>query len=132
MAFFITDGDIRTILTDGGFMKIGRGLEISESEGIRYLDVTGGSGPTIEIDDHLDENSTNPVQNKIITEALQNIIAQAVEIEAGNGINVDKDVQNNKYTISAIAALENDGLNNPIFVDSEGIKFSKDLDAGVY
>lgn len=132
MAFFITDGDIRTILTDGGFMKIGRGLEISENEGIRYLDVTGGPGPTIEIDDHLDENSTNPVQNKIITEALQNIITQAVEIEAGNGINVDKDVQNNKYTISAIAAPENDGLNNPIFVDSEGIKFSKDLDAGVY
>lgn len=132
MAFFITDGDIRTILTDGGFMKIGRGLEISEEEGIRYLNVIGGSGPTIEIDDHLDENSTNPVQNKIITEALQNIITQAVEIEAGNGINVDKDVQNNKYTISAIAASENDGLNNPIFVDSEGIKFSKDLDAGVY
>lgn len=132
MAFFITDGDIRTILTDGGFMKIGRGLEISEEEGIRYLNVTGGSGPTIEIDDHLDVNSTNPVQNKIITEALQNIITQAVEIEAGNGINVDKDVQNNKYTISAIAAPENDGLNNPIFVDSEGIKFSKDLDAGVY
>jgi hypothetical protein len=92
MAFFITDGDIRTILTDGGFMKIGRGLEISEEEGIRYLNVTGGSGPTIEIDDHLDENSTNPVQNKIITEALQNIITQAVEVEAGNGINVDKDV----------------------------------------
>lgn len=31
---------------------------------------SGGSGTSITVDDHLDPNSTNPAQNKVITEAL--------------------------------------------------------------
>lgn len=32
--------------------------------------ISGGSGSTITVDDHLDSASTNPVQNKVITEVL--------------------------------------------------------------
>lgn len=32
--------------------------------------ISGGSGSTITVDDHLDSASTNPAQNKVITEAL--------------------------------------------------------------
>lgn len=39
--------------------------------GIEY---TGGSGASnITVDEQLDENSTNPVQNKVIANALKNV-----------------------------------------------------------
>lgn len=42
-------------------------------------------GGSIEVDDHLDANSTNPVENKVITAAIGNVESVLHEINNGEG-----------------------------------------------
>lgn len=56
-----------------GYLKTVEPLKTINGEsliGEGNIVISGGSGATITVDDHLDSASTNPVQNKVITEVL--------------------------------------------------------------
>lgn len=52
----------------------------------------GGSGGTsnIDVDDELSTYSTNPVQNKVVTEAINKAVSDASSALAGTGVNAEK------------------------------------------
>ena len=62
--------------TDLGGIIVGNGLEVT-STGL--LSVTGG-GSGITVDDELSTTSTNPVQNRVITNAIMNIMSTITQL----------------------------------------------------
>ena len=80
----VNDGTIT--LTQGGVTK---GSFTVNQSGDSTIDLdAGGGGGQITVDDHLDSNSTNPVQNKIVTGALNE---KQDELTAGDGIIIDNE-----------------------------------------
>lgn len=60
-------------VNEQGFLKTVQPLKTINGESIvgeGNIVISGGSGTSITVDDHLDSASTNPVQNKVIVEAL--------------------------------------------------------------
>ena len=90
-----------------------------------WLGITnGGGGSSIVVDSELDINSENPVQNKKITERLNEInqTASAAEATASDALEIASAVQNN------IAYLEDDNTNNKERLDTIETKLPKKQD----
>lgn len=85
----------------------------------------GGGGGTIDVDDHLSETSENPVQNKVITNALNEEHGRITEernraLEAENGLNLNK--ANKASTLSGYGindAYTKNEIDNKVFVEVE-------------
>lgn len=62
-------GDVATKLDASAYTPVDLSDYYTKEEVDEKI-ASGGSGTSITVDDHLDINSTNPAQNKVITEAL--------------------------------------------------------------
>ena len=64
-----TVSDATILITQGGNVK--GSFTLNQSTGVHIdLDEGGGEAPTVTVDSALSETSTNPVQNKVIAEAI--------------------------------------------------------------
>ena len=82
-----------------GGVKIGDGVDIDSSG---KISVSGGS--TITVDDAMSDSSENPVQNKVITNAM----ADKVDVVSGKGLSTEDFTTAEKNKLSGIA----DNANN--------------------
>ena len=73
-----------------GGIKVGNNLTIDPVTGV--LDATGGG--SITVDDHLDDQSTNPVQNAVLTPILDGLNTRIHEITA-NDVDLWWDMEDN-------------------------------------
>lgn len=96
MAFYIKNKEGQ-ILTSGGYLEVGEGLRVEEGA----LKANEG----IDIDAELKTDSTNPVQNQVITQRLQEI--DLVTAAALNDLN-DKKVDRSELAQVAFTGDYND------------------------
>lgn len=101
MAFYIKNKEGQ-ILTSGGYLEVGEGLRVEEGA----LKANEG----IDIDAELKTDSTNPVQNQVITQRLQEI--DLVTAAALNDLN-DKKVDRSELETVAFTGDYNDLENKP-------------------
>ena len=92
-----------------GGIKVGNNLTIDPVTGV--LDATGGG--SITVDDHLDDQSTNPVQNAVLTPILEGLNTRIHEITA-NDVDLWWDMEdNNSGVIIGNAVVVVDGVVTP-------------------
>jgi prefoldin subunit 5 len=87
-----------------GGIKVGNNLTIDPVTGV--LDATGGS--SITVDDHLDDQSTNPVQNAVLTPILEGLNTRIHEITA-NDVDLWWDMEDNRSGViigNAVVVVE--------------------------
>ena len=101
MAFYIKNKEGQ-ILTSGGYLEVGEGLRVEEG----ILKANEG----IDIDAELKTDSTNPVQNQVITQRLQEI--DLVTAAALNDLN-DKKVDRSELETVAFTGDYYDLKNRP-------------------
>lgn len=107
-------------------MVVSEGLECGEQIAEEHPDVityilnqlsnSGGDGSNITVDDALSETSTNPVQNKVVTEQI-NIIRGIDKTENGNYLTIDA-IDNSKIEIETEAEKVSYCGNNLLTIDN--------------
>ena len=78
----VNDGTIT--LTQGGVTK---GSFTVNQSGNSTIDLDAGGGSSVTVDDHLDNTSTNPVENRVVTNALNN---KQDELTAGSPLYIEE------------------------------------------